>query len=45
MAKDAAVRLVDERERGAQRRFAQLKSEMASGAAAANPVRRDGSET
>jgi hypothetical protein len=45
MAKDAAVRLVDEREREAQRRFAQLKSEMASGAVAANPVRKDGSGT
>lgn len=45
MAKDAAVRLVDEREREAQRRFAQLKSEMASGAVTANPVRKDGSGT
>jgi hypothetical protein len=41
MAKDAAVRLVDEREGEARRRFAQLKSEMASGAVAANPVRKD----
>jgi hypothetical protein len=45
MAKDAAIRLVDEREGGARRRFAQLKSEMASGAVAANPVRRDDSGT
>lgn len=45
MAKDAAIRLVDEREGEAQRQFAQLKSEMASSAVAANPVRKDGSET
>jgi hypothetical protein len=33
--------MVDDREREAQRQFAQLKSEMASGAVAANPVRKD----
>ena len=38
MAKDAAVRMVDDREREAQRQFAQLKGEMASGAVAANPI-------
>ena len=43
--KDAAVRLVDDREREAQRQFAQLRSEMASGAAAANPIRKEGSAT
>lgn len=45
MTKDAAIRMVDEREREAQRRFVQLKSEMASGAVAANPVRSEGSGT
>ncbi|MGC2808931.1 MAG: hypothetical protein WA303_00990 [Bradyrhizobium sp.] len=45
MTKDAAVRLVDDREGEAQRQFAQLRSEMASGAVGANPVRREGSAT
>ena len=45
MTKDAAIRLVDDREGEAQRQFAQLKSEMASGAVGANPVRREGSAT
>ncbi|MGH8337089.1 MAG: hypothetical protein ACRETL_09795, partial [Gammaproteobacteria bacterium] len=45
MTKDAAVRMVDDREREAQRQFAQLKSEMASAAVAANPVRKEGNAT
>jgi hypothetical protein len=40
MSRDAAVRLVDERESEARRRFEQLKSEMTGRAAAANLVRR-----
>jgi hypothetical protein len=44
LTKDAAIRLVDERESEAQRRFDQLKSEMTGRAAAANLVRRDGGE-
>lgn len=45
MTKDAAVRMVDDREREARRQFAQLKSEMASGAVAANPIPKEGSAT
>jgi hypothetical protein len=45
MTKDAAVRMVDDREREARRQFAQLKSEMASGAVAANPIPKEGSGT
>jgi hypothetical protein len=42
MTKDAAIRLVDDREAEARRRFDQLKSEMAGRSAAANPARSDG---
>ena len=42
MTKDAAVRLADDRESEARRRFEQLKSEMAGRASAANLVRKDG---
>ena len=45
MTKDAAIRMVDERESEARRRFEQLKNEMASGTVAANPVRSEGSGT
>ena len=45
MTKDAAIRMVDDREREARRQFAQLKSEMASGAVAANPIPKEGSGT
>ena len=45
MTKDAAVRMVDDREREARRQFARLKSEMASGAVAANPISREGRGT
>ena len=44
MNRDAAIRLVDDREAEAHRRFEQLKSEMTGRAAAANLVRRDGGE-
>jgi len=44
MSRDAAVRLVDDRENEARRRFEQLKSEMTGRAAAANLVRKDGGE-
>jgi hypothetical protein len=40
MSRDAAIRLVDDRESAARRRFEQLKSEMTGRAAAANLVRR-----
>ena len=43
MAGDAAVRMVDDREREAQRQFAQLKGEMAGGAVAANPAHKNDS--
>jgi len=44
MNKDAAIRLVDDREAEACRRFEQLKSEMTGRAAAANLVRRENGE-
>jgi hypothetical protein len=44
MSRDAAVRLVDDRESEARRRFDQLKSEMTGRAAAANLVRKDDGE-
>lgn len=44
MAKDAAIRFVDERESEARRQFEQLKSEMTGRSAAANLVRKDGGE-
>jgi hypothetical protein len=44
MSRDAAIRLVDDRESEARRRFDQLKSEMTGRAAAANLVRKDGGE-
>lgn len=44
LARDAAIRLVDERESEARKRFEQLKSEMAGRSAAANLVRKDGGE-
>ena len=44
MSGDAAVRLVDNREQEARRRFEQLKSEMTGRSAAANLVRKDGGE-
>ena len=44
MARDAAVRFVDEREREARRQFEQLKSEMTGRSAAASLVRKDGGE-
>jgi hypothetical protein len=44
MSAGAAVKLVDDRESEAQRRFEQLKSEMAGRAAAANVVRNDSGE-
>jgi hypothetical protein len=44
MSGDAAVRLVDDREYEARRRFEHLKSEMTGRGAAANPVRKDGGE-
>jgi hypothetical protein len=44
MTKDAAIKLVDDREAEARRRFEQLKTEMAGRSAAANPDRKDGSE-
>lgn len=44
MTADAAIKLVDERESDARRRFEALRSEMAGRGAAANLVRRDGGE-
>ena len=44
LAKDAAIRLVDDREREAWQRFEALKNEMAGRSAAANLVRKDSSE-
>jgi hypothetical protein len=44
MSADAAVKLVDDRESEARRRFEQLKSEMVGRAAAMAVVRRDGGE-
>jgi hypothetical protein len=44
LTRDAAIRLVDDRESEARRRFEQLKSEMTGRAAAANLVRRDSGE-
>ena len=45
MTGDAAVRMVDDREREAQRQFAQLKGEMAGGTVVANSTRRKDSGT
>jgi hypothetical protein len=45
MSKDAAIRFVDDRESDARRRFEALRSEMTGRAAAANLVRKDGSES
>ena len=42
--RDAAIRLVDERESEARRRFEQLKSEMTGRGDAANLVRKESSE-
>jgi hypothetical protein len=44
LTKDAAIRLVDERESEARRRFEALKSEMTGRGAAANFVRKDSGE-
>jgi hypothetical protein len=44
LAKDAAIRLVDDRESEARQRFEALKNEMAGPGAAANLVRKDSSE-
>jgi hypothetical protein len=44
MSRDAAVRLVDDRESEAQRRFELLRSEMTGRAAAASLARNDGGE-
>ena len=44
MDRDAAIRLVDDRESEARQRFEKLKHEMAGRAAAANLVRKDGGE-
>jgi hypothetical protein len=44
MSRDAAVWLVDDRERDARRRFEQLKSEMTGRAAISHVVRNDGGE-
>ena len=44
MDRDAAIKFVDDRESDARQRFESLKQEMAGRAAAANLVRRDGSE-
>jgi hypothetical protein len=44
MSADAAVQLVDDSEREAQRKFEQLRSEMTGRAAAANLVRNDSGE-
>jgi hypothetical protein len=45
MTRDAAIKLVDDRENEAQLRFEQIKSEMTGRAAAANLVRRDSGES
>jgi len=44
MNRDAAIKMVDDREADARRRFEQLKSEMIGRAAAANLVRKDSGE-
>jgi len=44
MTKDAAIKLVDDRESEAQLRFDQIKSEMTGRSAAANLVRKDSGE-
>jgi hypothetical protein len=44
MSREAAIRMVDDRESDARRRFEQLKSEMTGRGAASNPVRRDNGE-
>jgi hypothetical protein len=44
MSRDAAVWLVDDRERDARRRFEQIKSEMTGRAAISHVVRNDGGE-
>jgi hypothetical protein len=44
MARDAAIRFVDELEREARQQFEQLKSEMAGRSAAASLVRKDSGE-
>jgi hypothetical protein len=44
MAKDAAIRFVDERESEARQRFEQLKSEMTGRGEAANLARKEGGE-
>jgi hypothetical protein len=44
MTKDAAVKLVDERESDARRRFEQLRHEMAGRAAALEVIRKGGSD-
>ena len=45
MSRDAAMRLVDDREYEAQRKFDQLRSEMTGRAMAANLARHDGGES
>jgi hypothetical protein len=45
MTKDAAIKLVDDRESEAQLRFEQIKSEMTGRSAAANLVRKDSGES
>jgi hypothetical protein len=45
MARDAAIRFVDERESEARRQFEHLKSEMAGRSAAADLARKDGGES
>jgi hypothetical protein len=45
MSRDEAVRLVDDREYDAQRKFERLRSEMTGRAMAANLVRHDGGES
>jgi len=44
MSREAAVQMVDDRERAARRRFEQLKSEMTGRGTAANLVRTESSE-
>jgi hypothetical protein len=44
LTRDAAVKLVDDRESEARRRFEALKSEMTGRGAAANFVRKDSGE-
>jgi hypothetical protein len=44
MTRDAAIRLVDDREREARRRFEELKSEMAGRSAAALLLHKGGGE-